>query len=77
MDKILVIKGISYIALIPILLGVFTALSIYVYRLPILTLSVLVLYTLLIYVVLLFRKNSYTDSEVIDKVQIPNCPPDF
>jgi DNA-binding MarR family transcriptional regulator len=77
MDKSLIIKGILYIALIPILLGVFTFLSIYVYRLPISTISGLFLYTVLIYGFLLFRGNSYTDSEVVEKVQIPNCPSDI
>jgi hypothetical protein len=76
MEKGLVIRGITYIGLTPILLGVFIYLYINVYRIPLSTFIALSLYTFLIYVVLLVRKNAYTDSEVLDKVQIPNCPSD-
>lgn len=68
------LKGILYIALIPMLLSILTVLAI---KFSIVGLyTVIAIYTWGIYLVYLLRANAYTDSEVMDRVIIPNAPPD-
>jgi len=77
MEDNLRVKGILYIFLVPILLAVITLLSILYFFVALANVLVIIVYTLAFHLLMLFRKNAYTDSEVLDKVQIPNAPPDI
>lgn len=74
MENSLILKGILYLILIPLLLAVFAILVLSLSLLNVLTLSVIVFYSLVIYFFILLQKNAYTDSEVLEKVKIPNAP---
>lgn len=74
MEKSLVMTGILYLALIPILLLIMTVVTLVFFINQTANLLLIDAYTLLIFVVMLSRKNAYTDSEVMDKVIIPNAP---
>jgi predicted transcriptional regulator len=74
MDNSLVVKGIIYLALTPALLFAVIVFSLVFSLLSIGNLLIIVTETLAIYFILLARKTPYTDSEIMDKVQIPNAP---
>jgi hypothetical protein len=69
------IKGILYLALVPTLLIVLTILALRFSLLGVGYVSILIAYTLWFYFMLLFRPNSYSDSQVLEKVVIPSIPP--
>lgn len=74
MERSLFLRGILYLALVPILIFVVLLLFLYFSLLDSLTLFIMVLYSFVIYLGILFQKNSYTDSKVLDMVEIPNAP---
>ncbi len=74
MEKSQIIKGILCLTLVPVVLLVVIGISLFFSLMSLQTLVFTILYTGAIFVVFLFKKNSYTDSEVLDKVQIPNAP---
>jgi hypothetical protein len=73
MKKTLILRGILYLVSIPALLGIIAV--------PVLGFSlfdkaaflVLALFSIVLYVAVLLQPNAYTDSEVLDLVQIPNA----
>jgi predicted transcriptional regulator len=69
------IKGILYLALVPTLVVVLTILSLRFSLLGVGYVSIVVVYTLGFYFILLVRPNSYSDSQVLEKVVIPSVPP--
>jgi hypothetical protein len=72
-----VIKGILYLVLVPILLVVLTVLGVLFSLLGTGYMLLIVVYTLTFYFILLYRPNSYSDSRILEKVVIPNAPPEI
>lgn len=67
-------KGILYIALIPVLLSVLVIVVLHFSLLEVPVLFVIVAYPSALYLLYLLHKNSYSDLEVLDRVDIPNAP---
>lgn len=82
-DKTVLVKGILMLLIVPILSVLVP--FIFLYFLPSLGIFLLdptlvlaiVFYTLILFVYWLFQKVSYSEFDVIDKVEIPNIPEDI
>lgn len=70
----LVLKGILYLTLVPVILLVSLLLSLYFPLLDSSSLLSIILFSLFMFFVILFRPNAYTDSEVLEMVEVPNAP---
>lgn len=75
MDKSLVLKGVLIIFLVPLILIVLFIANLFLAFWDVNLLFAFSSYTLLLYALaLFFQKNAYSDSEVLDRVTIPNAP---
>lgn len=73
MKKTLVLRGILYLVSVPALLCII-AVPVLVFSLfDKMTFLTMVLFSLVLYIAVLLQDNAYTDSEVLDLVQIPNA----
>lgn len=74
MKNSLFLKGILYLALVPILLTILIVLALSLSLLEVSNLFGIVLLSLIIYFSVLLQENAYSDSKVLDMVEIPNAP---
>jgi hypothetical protein len=73
LERNLFLKGILYLALVPTLVALLIIVELSLSLLDFLVFFALSAYPLLFYAFILVQKSSYTDSEVLDKVEIPNA----
>jgi len=74
MENGLLLKGILYIGLVPMLLVILIIIGLSLSLLDASNLFVIVLFSLMIYFSILLQENTYSDSKVLDMVEIPNAP---